>query len=143
MKINVNGASYPFPEIDTITFREASIVKNLTGLRLGEFGEAFENGDTDMMLGLAAVAVYRHSGQTDFDYLYDLNLDLIQFEVEESDTELPPAEGPASDASGGANGGPTPESDASGTPASSAPTASGRGNSTSSPRTKSKPSKTT
>lgn len=136
MKIKVHDAEYQFPEIDTITFREASLVKKLTGLRLGEFGEAFENGDTDMMVGLAAIAVHRNSGQVEFDYLYDLNLDDIAFVTEESDTELPPADRPESDSSGGGSDGPTPESDESGPPASSEPTDSSRGTSKTSPRTR-------
>lgn len=142
MKIRVNGADYPFPEIDSITFREANLVKKLTGLRLGEFGEAFENGDTDMMVGLACVAVHRHSGQTDFDYLYDLSLDDITFVVEESDTEVPPAERPArtggAASNGGATDGPTQGLDGSGTRASSEPTASVRGSSKSSRPARSK-----
>lgn len=137
MKIRVHEQEYPFPEIDTITYREAALVKKLTGLRFGEFGEAFENGDTDIMVGLAAVAVYRNSGQTDLDYLFNLTLDEIAYVTEESDSELPPTERPErtddAESSGGETDGPTPASERSGRRAGSNGTGSSRGSSKTSP----------
>jgi hypothetical protein len=123
MQIRVHGVDYPFPEIDTITYREAKIVKKLTGLRLGEYEEAFESGDTDMMIALAAVAVHRDSNRTDLDYLLDLKLDDIQFVTEEADTEIPPAQAPESSDNGNSSANENGTSDPSGVPASSESTA--------------------
>lgn len=122
MKISVNNVEYPFPEVDTITYREAKIVKKLTGLRLGEYAEAFDSGDTDIFLGLAAVAVHRSTGQTDLEHLLDLGLDGIQMIAEEEDTELPPAEAPESTSNGSSSATESETSEASGAQDSSGST---------------------
>lgn len=123
MKIKVGEVEYPFPEIETITYRESKIVKNLTGLRLGEYAEAFEEGDSDMLVGLAAVAIYRNNGQTELDYLFDMNLDAISFVTEEDDAEIPPAQAPESSGNGSSSASENATSEASGAPSSSKSTA--------------------
>lgn len=137
MKIKIGDVEYPFPEIDTITYRESALVKKLTGLRLGQYAEAFEDGDSDMLVGLAAVAVYRSNGQTELDYLFDLNLDDIAFVTEEEDSELPPDSAPESSTPGNSSSNGRDESEASGVLASLSDTESSRGSSKSSRRAKS------
>lgn len=101
MKIRITQSGtepedFPWPEVDSITYREASMIKRLTGLRLGEYGEAFEKNDPDMILGLAAVAYSRAKNTREVEFLLDLGLDAIDVVVEEGDEEIPPGEEPPS-----------------------------------------------
>lgn len=101
---------YQWPEMDTVSYREAALVKRLTGLRLGEYGDAFEKEDADLILGMAAIAVVRETGNREVDWMLDLPLDAITLVVEESDAEVPPEEEPPS-TSGGSDEPPPTESD--------------------------------
>ena len=97
MRVQVDGQEYQVPELDDLTFREANLIKRLTGLRAGEYAEAFNSGDTDMALGIAVIAMYRAGKLTDLnpDVLLDMRVNAVDFIAEEGDEEAvvgPPAE---------------------------------------------------
>lgn len=53
-----NG-DYPI-DIRSFTMRELQIIKRMSGVRAGELAEAFEAGDTDVLLAIAVIAVRRN-----------------------------------------------------------------------------------
>lgn len=100
MLIKIEGRELPFPQLDTLTFREAGLVKKATGLRLGDFEKAFGDGDTDMIFALALVAKSRADGVVDTNVLLDLPITAIEIELEAGDIQpddadpTPPAAAP-------------------------------------------------
>jgi hypothetical protein len=94
MKLKIDGRELEFPELDTMTFREAGIIKKVTGLRMGQYAQAFEDGDVDMVLALALVALKRADGIVDQDILLDTpisKIEVIPNEPEVEDNPDPPA----------------------------------------------------
>jgi hypothetical protein len=121
-KIFVDEKEYPFPELDTITFREARTIKKLTGLRLGEYEDAFEVVDADLMVALAAVALTREDRGADVDSLFELGIDKIRFDFTEEGIDLPPPVEPSPENGASAGDGSSDQSEGSeepGTPDSS------------------------
>lgn len=97
MRVKIDGTEYAVPELDDLTFREANLVKRLTGLRVGEYEDAFSSGDTDMLLAIALIAKRRAGDLTDLnpDDLMDTPIGKVEFIGEDGDAEavtLPPAE---------------------------------------------------
>ena len=84
--------------LDGFTNRELHRIKKLTGLRAGEFEDAFSALDNDMVVALAVVILER-SGQTvKDDILWDAEAGDIRLEFGEVEDSGPPApaESPAS-----------------------------------------------
>lgn len=99
MKIRIDGREFDFPVLDTMTFREAKLVKKATGLKMGQYAEALEDGDVDMLLAMALIAKLRADGIVDTEKLLDMPIDKLEVfddEVPEDDDEeaeqSPPAE---------------------------------------------------
>lgn len=106
-----NG-DYPI-DIGTFTMRELQIIKRMSGVRAGELEEAFNAGDTDLILAIAVIAV-RRSGKAweQFEAIaWESELGAIEFHSDEevaadavpltpalsaSSDEPPPASGPPS-----------------------------------------------
>ena len=97
MKFKVEGREYDSPEFDSITFREASTIKKITGLRMGELPEAFSAGDTDALLSMFIVAKLRSDGALDLDAVQDLQIDSLEIINDPVDVADPPpaGDGPA------------------------------------------------
>jgi hypothetical protein len=74
-----------------MTNRELHVIKKLTGLRVGEFQEALANADTDVILGIAVVALTRHGKDVHEDTLWDAEAGAITY-VAEEEPASPPAE---------------------------------------------------
>jgi hypothetical protein len=100
MLLKIDGRELPFPQLDTLTFREAGLIKKATGLRMGQFEQALIDGDTDMVFSLALVAITRADGKdVSADTLLDMPIMSITLEIEPEDvvedeevTQDPPAE---------------------------------------------------
>jgi hypothetical protein len=93
LKIAIDGREFDFPSLETLTFREAGLIKKITGLRMGQFAEAFENGDTDMVLSLALVAKMREDADVDAEALLDTPIAKVDVIVEDGDMEEVEEEG--------------------------------------------------
>lgn len=76
-KVLVDDVEYEIPA--KLTFRETSLIKKLTGLRLGEFDEALAVNDPDLLVGFAAVSVMRQHPTFDPDTLYEKEVGTIRF----------------------------------------------------------------
>lgn len=100
MKLKIDERELEFPQLDTLTFREAGLIKKMTGLRMGEFEKAFNEGDTDIIYALALVAKSRADGTVDADALLDTPITAIDIVLEPGDVDAedeeaengPPAE---------------------------------------------------
>lgn len=96
---------YPL-DLSYFTNRELHLIKELSGVRAGELEEAFEAGDNDLMVALAAIAVTRKRGsKPNLDALWDapaakltLNADADEEGAEGDDESLPPQTEPDDDA---------------------------------------------
>lgn len=130
MKIRIEGSVSLDGEYEAdlgyFTNRELHEIKKATGLRAGEFEEAMNSGDNDLLVVMAALMLER-AGQKDvLEQLWDLPAGKISFdvsdeEIPEEDDALPPASGPddepepsaepASSGESSSNGGDPPESD--------------------------------
>ena len=78
----------------TFTHRDFRTIKTMTGLRSSEVMDAIENGDTDIFVALAAIAVRRAGVDFNPDNLWDLpigglTLDFTEDEAEDVE-ETPP-----------------------------------------------------
>lgn len=93
MKITVDGVAFPMP--DNFTFREMARIKRLTGLRAGELFPALAAGDTDVVFAFAVTAMFRAGQAVDEDKVLDLSIDKIELDLEENETDSPPAVAPA------------------------------------------------
>jgi hypothetical protein len=89
MKIVIDGAEYKMPALDGITYKEANMIKKLTGLRMGQYGDAFDEGDMDMIFALAVVAKKRQDGYVDEEAMYNLPITKIEIQVEDEDNATP------------------------------------------------------
>jgi hypothetical protein len=108
--------AYEFEDIATFTNRELHRVKRLTGLRVGEFQEAFEVGDNDVLVSLAVIILERAGKVVDDDMLWDAPAGALTFDFSEVED---PTQGSA----------PTSEPDES-EPDESEPLVSGNGSTT-------------
>lgn len=95
--------SYEFT-LDGFTNRELHRIKKLTGLRAGEFEDAFSALDNDMVVALAVVILERNGQSVRDDILWDAEAGGIrlEFSTEEVD-DGPPALGESPTSSGGSS----------------------------------------
>lgn len=89
IKLTITGRDYelslPF------TGRELHVIKQMSGLRSGEFVDAMEQGDMDLIIAFAHIAVRRTGApRPSLDELWDLPVGEIVCELPEED----PAEDP-------------------------------------------------
>ena len=85
MKFNIDGREYAFPDFESLTFKEARLMKDATGLKMGAMVEAFEEMDTDVIIALALVAMTRQDGWVDTEKLYDLPISSIELVLDDVD----------------------------------------------------------
>ena len=83
LTIKVAGTEYPFPSFDTLTYKEARFIKSETGLVMGQFFKALEQGDPDALMAVALVALKRVGDVPDG--LDDMLLDQIEIVVPEDE----------------------------------------------------------
>jgi hypothetical protein len=81
-------------DADYMTMRELHIIKQLTGLRVGEFQEALAQADTDVILGLAVIALRRNGKEVNEDALWDAEAGAITYVAEEVEAASPPEQQP-------------------------------------------------
>lgn len=84
--------TYEFEEFENFTNRELRRIKLLTGLRVGEFEDAFRAGDNDMIVGLATVILERMGKEVDSDLLWDAEAGqlIIEFAAAKDPTQASP-----------------------------------------------------
>lgn len=95
----VTGYNGEYPlEADYFTNRELHLIKVESGVRAGELAEAFDAGDNDLMVALAAIAIWRKRGQKpNMDALWDAPAGKFTFlfdgedAAEDDDDSLPPS----------------------------------------------------
>src|SRR3954465_13375494 len=78
LKLRIDGTEYQFPSFDTLSYREARRIKKETGLVMGQFFTALEQGDPDALLAVALIAKLRDNPAFKVEDLYDLQLDEIE-----------------------------------------------------------------
>ncbi len=133
-KVKLNNETYEVPDMTRLTFREQNWIKRIGGLRMGEYGEAAEAGDSDLYFAMFAIAKRRADGSDwkELEALLDTEVLEIEFLPDEEDEPLPL---PVSDESASSTGkssqkarskesATTSTPEASGTPPSSSDTAS-------------------
>lgn len=85
--------AYELPE--SFTFRENREMKRMTGLRMGEWWESLDAGDTDVIVAFATIAA-RRAGHDLEETILDLPMSAITIEGDEdptvADAEIAPAE---------------------------------------------------
>jgi hypothetical protein len=95
---DVPGLDGEYPaDITFFTNRELHKIKKMTGLRAGEFMEAFQAGDNDMVVALAVVVMEREGKEGAEDLLWDAPAGSVTLEDDEDevvveDDALPPAQ---------------------------------------------------
>lgn len=114
-KLTIEGVpgidgEYEFEDFDTFTNRELHRIKKLTGLRAGEFEEAFAAGDNDMLVALAVVVLERNEKQVVDDLLWNAPAGAFSFDLTDD------AEDPTKDEA------PSPEHGSNERPSASEPT---------------------
>ena len=70
---------------ENFTYRELKTVRQITGLRPGEFEEALAAGDSDFIIALAVISGARSGVQVDPEDLLDLEIGAIELEGDEPD----------------------------------------------------------
>jgi hypothetical protein len=88
-----NG-EYPL-DISYFTNRELHLIKELSGVRAGELEEAFAAGDNDLMVAVAAIAIWRKTRvKPDLDAIWDAEAGKFTLRVaetvEDDDESVPP-----------------------------------------------------
>ncbi len=87
-------------DLSYFTNAELHLIKKETGLRAGELSEAFAAGDNDLMVAIAAIAIWRKNrDQPNMAPLWDAESGKFTFEMAEAEDEpeddsLPPQTGP-------------------------------------------------
>lgn len=101
-KLTVKGVpgldgEYEFDE-SYFTNRELHLIKRETGLRAGEFEDAYKSGDTDVMVALAMVAVTRAGKGSIADRFWDAQPSTLAFDFSDAeegeDDAVPPVSAP-------------------------------------------------
>lgn len=87
LKLRVGDDVYMFPSFDTLSYREATRIKKETGLVMGKFFAALEDGDPDALLAIALIAKLRDNPRYKVDELYDLKLSDIEIIAPEAEPE--------------------------------------------------------
>jgi hypothetical protein len=89
-----NG-DYPL-DMSYFTNRELHLIKEVSGVRAGELSESFSAGDNDLMVAIAAIAIWRSKGERpNMDALWDAAAGKFTFNIEDAEAEddddsLPP-----------------------------------------------------
>jgi len=94
LTISISGTEYPFPAFDTLTFKEARLIKSQTGLVMGQFFNALEQGDPDALMAIALIALQRDAKPYEMDDLDRLTLTkifLVGGDQEEDGEDVDPA----------------------------------------------------
>lgn len=85
----------------SLTLGELRKIKQVCGLRAGELEDAFNAGDSDVMVAMAVVALERHGkGPVDADFIWNADAAAIDFVGAEVADEVPPAQTPPTGSSG-------------------------------------------
>lgn len=98
---DVPGANGRYPlDMTYFTARELHILKVETGIRPNEMEAAIEAGDTDIVIGLALIALRRAGKTVPSSVIWDsvigkIRLDVTEDEPEEAAEPLPPPSEPA------------------------------------------------
>lgn len=102
------------------TNREWHIIKQIAGVRVGEFDDALAAGDNDLVVAIATIVLKRYGKEVDADTLWDTAAGTITMEVDEvpdeDPTPLPDTRTSSSPESSGRtseNGSGSPENDPS------------------------------
>lgn len=112
-------------DLSYFTNRELHIIKKESGLRMGEFQDAIEAGDSDFLVALALVALRRNGRELrDSEALWDLEAGKITIDATEDEASPPEL---------------AEESDESSSPSSSASSANGESSPETSPPSSSGP----
>lgn len=99
--IHVYNGVHPL-DVTYFTNRELHIIKKVAGVRANELNDAFQAGDTDLIVALAVIALRRGGHQVEEDLIWDAPLGSVTF-VSEEETEQDPPEHPPSGSVGGEN----------------------------------------
>jgi hypothetical protein len=82
---------------DQFTNRELHLIKQLSGVRAGEVGEAFAAGDNDLIVALTLIALKRAGREVSVDLIWDAKAGGVTFEqtdeekaAQEEANALPP-----------------------------------------------------
>lgn len=92
MYIKVDGREFSFPDLDELTFEEASLIKQHTGLRLGEMGEALKAGDSDGLLAILIIEKLRTDGEVDIAALKKLKLSSVEVITDDEEKDADPSQ---------------------------------------------------
>lgn len=98
---SVDG-EYDLDLSDQFTGHELHLIKQISGVRVGEIGDAMVAGDYDLIIALTKIAIQRSGKTVDVDVLLQAKVGAITFEPseqEQADAEeedaLPPASAPS------------------------------------------------
>lgn len=83
--------------VGSLNMGELHLIKKLTGLRAGELGEAFDAGDSDLSVAIAAVTIERTGKRVAPDEIWKITKITVVFDDEEESEEddaSPPDETP-------------------------------------------------
>lgn len=83
-------------DVSYFTNRELHEIKRLTGVRAGELQDAFDAGDSDLIVAIAAIALKRAGKQVVDDLLWDAEAGSVMFVAGEDDAGPPDDEQPGS-----------------------------------------------
>lgn len=100
MKLKFEGVhkaydgEYDFNPAEGFTNREWHIIKLISGVRQGEFDEALEAEDNDLVVAIGTIVLKRYGKEVDQDTLWDTKSGTITMELdeEEADADPPPLE---------------------------------------------------
>lgn len=86
-KVVVDGREYEIPP--SFTYREAGVIKRISGLGMTELEEAVLKGDSELMIATALIAMHRAGNMVDLDFLLDLPIGAITFVGDEEEASPP------------------------------------------------------
>lgn len=96
--MTIKGREYPVPE--RFTLGESRLIKQISGVRLGEIMDALSAGDPDLLAALAVIVTKRAGRPITLEQLDDIEITDFDFtEPNEGDAGPPPAATAAEDGS--------------------------------------------
>jgi hypothetical protein len=69
-----------------LTNRDLHEIKQISGVRAGEFEEAFEAMDNDLVVAVASIVLRKHGKRAPLDVLWDAPLGAIKLDLDEAET---------------------------------------------------------
>lgn len=93
-----DGREHEYEIPESLTFREAGLVKRMSGVRGGEIAEALRLGDAEVIAALAVIAVRRTGEPITEDEILDMEVTDLKLKEDE---EPEPEESPTPAASAG------------------------------------------